>query len=553
MSHRIIGIDFGSTNTMVAYAGSSGIDIIPDENGNESFPSMVAVKDDGEFVVGYEAQKRFLLHPEETFFELKRLLGSKLDKGDAWNHPEIVCEQGSSYVIVNGKKYSLELLAAPILRKAVENAEHCFDEKIDEAVVTVPAYFNIAQRNAVKKAGEIAGLKIKRIVSEPTAAAVAYGFLASESKDIYQDRIVKKNGKLKAERHIVKGKEVKVEGRIMVIDFGGGTLDVSVLDVGDDVYEVMSTAGNTKLGGEDFDSAIAKYIVKDIGKRYGRCLKDDLATQRRIVDVAKTAKEELSSCETVEVHLPYLLKTKDGLKDYVCTLTREDLREITLDLIDKMGEPIERAISDACLNKTAIDKVVLVGGMTRMPLIRECIKEYFGKEPFYGINPNTAVAMGAAIQAGILAGTIRDTLLLDVTPMTLGIEMKDGVVSPLIKRNTTIPTSKTETFTTTDKKSTGVNVHIVQGEEKYAKDNESLGYITIDDLNPKLKGDQKIDVTFAIDANGVLSVSAENKNTHKRVSLVADGDIDTAKKVEYVRGNKKTNGASDGKVHWWNK
>lgn len=551
---RIIGIDFGSTNTTVAYANGNEITIIPDENGNESFPSMVSIKEDGEFLVGYDAQKRLLLHPEETFFGIKRLLGSKPDKKGIENHPEIVCKDDSICARVNGKEYSLELISAAILKKAKEIAEAYFDEEINEAIVTVPAYFGISQRHAVKKAGEMADLDIKRIISEPTAAAVAYGMLASETKEVYRDKIIKVDGKLKAERHVIKNKEVKVDGKIMVIDFGGGTLDVSILEIGDGVYEVISTCGNTKLGGEDFDSAIAKYIISDIAKRYGRCLQDNSSTRRRILEAAKTAKEDLSSCKTIEINIPYLLKTKDGLSNYTCTLSQEDLREIVADLLDKMGEPIEQAIADAPFtDKKDIDKVVLVGGMTRVPIIREVIKEYFGKEPFYGINPNTAVAMGAAIQGGVLAGNIKDVLLLDITPLSLGVEMKDGIVSPLIKRNTTIPASATETFTTTDKKFTGINIHIVQGEQRNAKDNESVGHITIDDLDPKSKDDQKIEITFLVDANGVLNVSAENKNTHKKVSIVADGDIETTQKVEYVNEDKKADKTSAGKTHWWNK
>lgn len=551
---RIIGIDFGSTNTTVAYADGNEITIIPDENGNESFPSMVSIKEDGEFLVGHDAQKRLLLHPEETFFGIKRLLGSKPDKKGIENHPEIVCKDDSICAIVNGKEYSLELISAAILKKAKGIAEVYFDEEIDEAIVTVPAYFGISQRHAVKKAGEMAGLNIKRIISEPTAAAVAYGMLASETKEVYQDKIIKVDGKLKAERHVIKNKEVKVDGKIMVIDFGGGTLDVSILEIGDGVYEVISTCGNTKLGGEDFDSAIAKYIISDIAKKYGRCLQDNSSTRRRILEAAKTAKEDLSSCKTIEINIPYLLKTKDGLSNYTCALSQEDLREIVAELLDEMGEPIEQAISDARMDKKDIDKVVLVGGLTRMPIIREVIKEYFGKEPFYGINPNTAVAIGAAIQAGVLAHDIKDVLLMDVTPLTLSVETKDGLVSPILERNTTFPTFKKETFTTTDKKFTGVNIHIVQGEQKYAKDNETVGYITIDDLNPKLKEDQKIEVTFNIDANGELSVSAENKNTHKKVSIVTDGNIETNQKVEYTNDDdKKADKTPAGKTHWWNK
>lgn len=550
---RIIGIDFGSTNTTIAYADGNEITIIPDENGNESFPSIVSIKEDGEFLVGYDAQKRLLLHPKETLFGIKRLLGSKPDKKGIENHPEIVCKDDSVCAIVNGKEYSLELISAAILKKAKGIAEVYFNEEIDEAIVTVPACFNISQRHAVKKAGEMAGLNIKRIISEPTAAAVAYGMLASETKEVYQDKIVKVDGKLKAERHIIKNKEVKIDGKIMVIDFGGGTFDVSILEVGDGVYEVVSTCGNTKLGGEDFDSAIAKYLISDIAKKHGRCLQNSSSTRKRILEAAKTAKEDLTSCKTIEINIPYLLKTKDGLSDYSCMLSQDDLREIVSDLLDKMGEPIEQAISDARMDKKDIDKVVLVGGMTRMPIIRKVIKEYFEKEPFYGINPNTAVAIGAAIQAGVLAHDIKDVLLMDVTPLTLGVETKDGLVSPILERNTTFPIFKKETFTTTDKKFTGVNIHIVQGEQKYAKDNETVGYITIDDLNPKFKEDHQIEVTFSIDANGELSVSAENKNTHKKVSIIANGNIETNQKVEYVNEDQKADKTPAGKTHWWNK
>ncbi len=552
MSH-IIGIDFGSTNTTVACVLAGRAEIITDENGNESFPSMVSVNENGGSAVGYETQKRFVLHPNETFFGLKRLLGSKLNNKDIADNPGLVCDEESTYAIVNGKKYSLELLSAAILMKAKRIAEKYFDEKIDEAVVTVPAYFSIPQRYAVKKAGELAGLNIKRIISEPTAAALAYGSLASDTKPLYHDNYVNIGGKIKAKRHIYGSKDVKIDGKIMVIDFGGGTFDVSILEVGDGVFEVMSTNGNTRLGGEDFDSAIAKHIIDDIERKYGEGACDDYAIKRRILNAAKTAKEELSSCSSTEITLPYLLKTEDGLVDYSYNLTQDSMEKLISDFLDKMGEPIMQALSDAHLDKKDIDKIILVGGMTRMPIIRTCIKKYFGKEPSYGINPNTAVAIGAAIQAGVLDGRIRDVLLLDVTPLTLGIEMKDGVVSPLIPRNTTFPTFKKEVFTTTDRKKTGVNIHIVQGEQKYAKDNESLGYITIDDLNPKLKGDAQIEVTFSIDQNGILSVSAENKNTHKRVSLVVDGDIEAEERVEYTNHNQKSDEQSNSKAHWWNR
>lgn len=551
---HIIGIDFGSTNTTVAYADDDEIIVIPDGNGNLSFPSIVSIKDDDEFLVGFDAQKRLILHPEETFFGIKRLLGLKPGDYVTENHPEIVCKNGVVCVKSNNKIYSPELIASAILKKAKEIAENYLNEEIKEAIVTIPAYFNVSQRHAIKKAGEMAGLKIKRFINGSTAAAVTYGTFAKDTRKIYQKESVITDGMLRSERVVLKDKKIEIDGKIMVIDFGGGTLDVSILEVGDGVYQVLSTCGKKMLGGEDFDAAIAKYIISDIAEKYGRCLQDNSSTRRRILEAAKVAKEDLSSSKIVEINITYLLKTRDGLSDYNSTLSQEDLKVIVADLLNKVRELIEKAITDASItNKKSIDRVVLVGGMARMSITREVIKEYFGKEPSCDINPNTAVAMGAAILGGVLAGDFKNALLLDVTPLSFGVEMKDGIVSPLIKRNSTIPTSVTETFTTTDKNSTNIKIHIVQGESSNAQDSESVGYITIDDLNPKLIEEQKIEVTFLVDSDGVLKVSAENKSTHRKVSIIADGDIETIQKVEYTDDYKRAGEPSDGKKHWWNR
>lgn len=553
MSH-IIGIDFGSTNTTIAYADGDGIIVIPDGSGNESFPSIVSIKDDGEFLVGRDAQKRSLLYPEETFFGIKRLLGLKPGDYVTENHPEIVCKDGVVCVKSNNKTFSPELIASAVLKKAKEIAENYLNEEIKEAIVTIPAYFNISQRHAIKKAGEMAGLKIKRLINASTAATVTYGTLARDTKKIYQKETVITDGMLRSERVVLKDKKIEFDGKIVVIDFGGGTLDVSILEVGDGVYDVLSTCGNKMLGGEDFDAAIAKYIISDIAEKYGRCLQNNSSTRRRILEAAKVAKEDLSSSKTVEINIPYLLKTRDGLRGYNSTLSQKDLKVIFTDLLDKMRKPIGQAITDAsCTDKKSINRVVLVGGMTRMSIVREAIKEYFGKEPSCDINPNTAVAMGAAILGGVLAGNIKNALLLDVTSLSFGVEMKDGEVSPLIKRNSTIPTSVTETFTTTDKNSTNIKIHIVQGENSKACDNESVGYITIDDLNPNLKEDQKIEVTFLVDSDGILKVSAENKSTHKKVPIIADGYIELMQKVEYTDGNEGTDKVIENKKRWWNR
>ncbi|MBQ3433241.1 Hsp70 family protein [Candidatus Saccharibacteria bacterium] len=553
---RIIGIDFGSTNTVVACLIAGKPVVISDKNGNESFPSMVAVKEDGGSAVGCEAQKGFILKPTKTFFGLKRLLGSKPNEKEIVNNPGLVFDKESTCAIINGKKYSLELLSAAILLKAKRNAERFLNETIDGAIVTVPAYFNIAQRHAVKKSGELAGLNIRRIISEPTAAAMAYGFLATENKVDYHDEpIGEVDGKLRVKRRLYGSSDSKIDGRVMVIDFGGGTFDVSVVDVGDGVYEVMSTCGDTRLGGEDFDSAIAKFIMEDIKDKYRKDLKNDFSTFRRILDAAKTAKESLSSCDTVEISIPYLFKEGDNIINYNHTLTKTALQGIVKGLLSKMDAPIEKALRYSQMQKNGIDKVILVGGMTRMPMVRNRIKDFFKKEPFYGINPNTAVAVGAAIQGSVLEGDLRDVLLLDVLPLTLGIETQGGVRTPLIGNNTTIPTSVSEIFTPADKKSTSVNVHIIQGEREFAKDNVSLGYITIDDLNPDSEEEQRIKVTFSIDANGILHVSANNLETGKMVTIVANGDIETEEKTEY---GKKPNSEAHpepkkNNKHWWNK
>ena len=550
---RIIGIDFGSTNTVVACLIAGKPVVIPDKNGNESFPSMVAVKEDGGSAVGCEAQKGFILKPTKTFFGLKRLLGSKPNEKEIANNPGLVFDKESSCAIINGKKYSLELLSAAILLKAKRNAERFLNEKIDEAIVTVPAYFNIAQRHAVKKSGELAGLNIRRIISEPTAAAMAYGFLAKENKVDYHDEPIEEvDGKLRVKRHLYGSSDSKIDGRVMVIDFGGGTFDVSVVDVGDGVYEVVSTSGDTRLGGEDFDSAIARFIIKDMKDRYRRDLEKDSSAYRRILDVAKTAKESLSSCDTIEISIPYLFKDDDGFVSYNHVLTKTTLHEIVLELLNKMDSPIEKALRDGKMQKNDVDKVILVGGMTRMPMVRNHIRDFFKKEPFYGVNPNTAIAIGAAIQGGILQGDVKDVLLLDVLPLTLGIETQGGVRTPLIDRNSTIPCSASEIFTPTDKKSTGVNVHIIQGEREFAEDNASLGYITIDDLNPDSAEEQRIEVTFLIDADGILHVSAKNLETGKMVSIVANGDIETEEKIEYYGVETHPKPKKNNK-HWWSK
>ena len=485
MTH-IVGIDFGSTNTIIAYADNDkvgNVRIITDKSGNESFPSVVSIKENGEVLVGYEAQKRHLLHPEETFFGIKRLLGTKVDEKKLENHPGLVRDKNSIYAVVGEKKFSLEFLLAAILKKAKNDAETYFGENI-EAVVTVPAYFSIPQRHAVMKAGKIAGLKIRRIISEPVAAAVAYGYLASEEKFVEDGIIETGKGLFKARGKFV---EDKFDGKVMIVDFGGGTLDVSIVEIGDGVYEVKSVNGNTNLGGEDIDSAISEYIIRDIGKRYGQCLYNDSSTKKRILDAAKEAKENLSSCSITEINIPYLLNTDGGLTDYVCIFTQENLREVISDILDEIGKPIERALSHAHLSKTEIDRIVLVGGTTRIPVIRECLKKYFGKEPINGINPNTAVAIGAALQASVISGNIcDDILLLDVTPMQIGLENEMGLFSAIIDSNSTIPTIKTISSLNYDKIDF-TNIHVLQGGREWAKDNESIGHIIIKDLNEKTR------------------------------------------------------------------
>ena len=491
---KIIGIDLGTTNSAFAYLVAGKPEVIANAEGNRTTPSVVAINKSGERLVGQVAQRQRVTNAKNTIYGVKRLIGRKFDDKEVQKDLDImpykiVKHKSGVAVEMGGKEYTPEEVSAMILSKIKADAEAFLGEPVTEAVITVPAYFDDSQRQATKDAGKIAGLEVKRIINEPTAAALAYG--------------------------LEKGKEEK----IVVFDLGGGTFDVSVLELGDGVFEVKSTNGDTHLGGEDFDNAIVNYFLDEFKKTDGIDLRKDNAAMQRLKDEAEKAKKELSTTTETEINIPFITADADGPKHFEIKLTRAKLEDLVKELIDRVDGPVEKALKDAGLSKTDIDNVVLVGGMTRMPAVVERVKKLFGKDPMQGVNPDEVVAIGAAIQGGVLAGDVKDVLLLDVTPLSLGIETMGGVSTKLIERNTTVPTSKSEVFSTAADNQPQVEIHVLQGEREFAQDNKSLGRFILDGIAPAPRGVPQIEVTFNIDANGLLNVTAKDKGTGKEQSI----------------------------------
>jgi molecular chaperone DnaK len=491
---KIIGIDLGTTNSAVAYMVAGKPEVIANAEGNRTTPSVVAINKAGERLVGQVAQRQRVTNAKNTIYGVKRLIGRQFKDDEVQKDLDImpyeIVKKGDGVAVKMGDKdYSPEEVSAMILSKIKADAEAFLGEKVTEAVITVPAYFNDSQRQATKDAGKIAGLEVKRIINEPTAAALAYGL------------------------------ESKKDEKIVVFDLGGGTFDVSILELGDGVFEVKSTNGDTHLGGEDFDNRIVNHFLDVFKANEGIDLKSDKAAMQRLKDEAEKAKKELSSTNETEINLPFLTADADGPKHFEYKLTRSKLEELVKDLIDGVAKPVENALKDAGLKTTDIDEIVLVGGMTRMPAVVEKVKAIFGKDPLKGVNPDEVVAIGAAIQGGVLAGDVKDVLLLDVTPLSLGIETMGGVATKVIERNTTVPTSKSETFSTAADNQPQVEIHVTQGERELAGDNKSLGRFVLDGIAPAPRGVPQVEVTFNIDANGILNVTAKDKGTGKEQSI----------------------------------
>lgn len=506
---KVIGIDLGTTNSCVAVMEGGKPKVIENVEGTRTTPSIVAFAKDGERLIGQPAKRQAVTNPENTVFAVKRLIGRRFDdpitKKDTELVPYTIVKgtNGDAWVKAGNEDYSPSQISAFILQKMKETAEAYLGEKVEQAVITVPAYFNDAQRQATKDAGKIAGLEVLRIINEPTAAALAYGLDKTENKTI------------------------------AVYDLGGGTFDISILEVGDGVFEVKSTNGDTFLGGEDFDSKIVEYLADGFKKDEGIDLRGDKLALQRLKEAAEKAKIELSSAATTEVNLPFITADANGPKHLVKTITRADLEKLVEDLVKRTLEPCKKAIKDAGISASEIDEVVLVGGMTRMPRVREVVKDFFGKEPHTGVNPDEVVAIGAAIQAGVLQGDVKDVLLLDVTPLSLGIETLGGIMTKMIDRNTTIPTKKSQVYSTADDNQSAVTIRVFQGEREMAQDNKILGQFDLVGIPPAPRGVPQIEVTFDIDANGIVSVHAKDKGTGKEQQIkiqasggLSDADID---------------------------
>ena len=520
---KIIGIDLGTTNSAFAYMVAGKPEVITNAEGDRTTPSVVAVTKKGERLVGKVAQRQRVTNPKNTIYGIKRLIGRKFTddevKRDIEISPYKIVKKGNGVAVeMDGKEYTPEEISAMILSKIKADAEAFLGEPVTEAIITVPAYFDDSQRQATKDAGKIAGLEVKRIINEPTAAALAYGL------------------------------EGKKDEKIAVFDLGGGTFDVSIMDIGDGVFEVLSTNGDTHLGGEDFDNILVNFLVDQFKEESGIDIKKDAAAMQRVKDEAEKAKKELSSSTSTDINLPFLSADADGPKHFEYTLTRAKLEELVQPLLDRLATPVEKALKDAKLSTKDIQEVVMVGGMTRMPAVIEKVKSIFGKDPMQGVNPDEVVAVGAAIQGGVLQGDVKDVLLLDVTPLTLGIETMGGVRTPLIDRNTTIPTSKSEVFSTASDNQPQVEIHVLQGEREFAKDNKSLGRFILDGIAPAPRGVPQIEVTFNLDANGILNVTAKDKGTGKEQSITIQNSGNMSKEdIEKARQEAETHAEEDKK------
>src|SRR5579864_3339838 len=503
---KVIGIDLGTTNSCVAVMEGKNPKVIENSEGRNTTPSIVAFTDDGERLVGQPAKRQAVTNPERTFFAVKRLVGRRYDDPMVEKDKKLVpykivkASNGDAWVEADGKTYSPSQISAFILQKMKETAEAYLGAKVEQAVITVPAYFNDAQRQATKDAGKIAGLEVLRIINEPTAAALAYGLDKTKT------------------------------GTIAVYDLGGGTFDISILEIGDGVFEVKSTNGDTFLGGEDFDMRLVGYLADEFQKEQGINLRNDKLALQRLKEAAEKAKIELSSTTQTEINLPFITADASGPKHLTMKLTRAKFEALVDDLIQKTVEPCKKALKDAGLSAGQIDEVVLVGGMTRMPKVQEVVKQFFGKEPHKGVNPDEVVAVGAAIQAGVLQGDVKDVLLLDVTPLSLGIETLGGVFTRLIDRNTTIPTKKGQVFSTAEDGQNAVTIRVFQGEREMAADNKLLGQFDLVGIPPAPRGVPQIEVTFDIDANGIVSVGAKDKATGKEqtIRIQASGGLSEA-------------------------
>lgn len=521
---KVIGIDLGTTNSCVAVMDGKNAKVIENSEGMRTTPSIVAVTDDGERLVGQPAKRQAVTNPERTFFAVKRLIGRRYDDPMVEKDKKLVpykivkASNGDAWVEADGQTYSPSQVSAFILQKMKETAEAHLGQKVDQAVITVPAYFNDAQRQATKDAGKIAGLEVLRIINEPTAAALAYGL-----------------DKTKA-------------GTIAVYDLGGGTFDISILEIGDGVFEVKSTNGDTFLGGEDFDMRLVGYLADEFQKEQGINLRNDKLALQRLKEAAEKAKIELSSTTQTEINLPFITADQTGPKHLTMKLTRAKFEALVDDLVQKTVEPCRKALKDAGLTAAEIGEVVLVGGMSRMPKVQEVVKQLFGKEPHKGVNPDEVVAIGAAIQAGVLQGDVKDVLLLDVTPLSLGIETLGGVFTRIIDRNTTIPTKKSQVFSTAEDSQNAVTIRVFQGEREMAADNKMLGQFDLMGIPPAPRGMPQIEVTFDIDANGIVNVSAKDKATGKeqQIRIQASGGLSEAD-IEKMVKDAEANAEADKK------
>jgi molecular chaperone DnaK len=518
---KVVGIDLGTTNSCVAVMEGGKPTVIANAEGFRTTPSVVAFAKNGDNLVGQIAKRQAVMNPENTFYSVKRFIGRRFEEitNEATEVSYKVLSSGGNVKVDSpgaGKQFAPEEISAKVLRKLVEDASKYLGETVTQAVITVPAYFNDSQRQATKDAGKIAGIDVLRIINEPTAASLAYGF------------------------------DKKSNETILVFDLGGGTFDVSVLEVGDGVFEVLSTSGDTHLGGDDFDKKIVDFLAEQFKKDEGIDLRKDKQALQRLTEAAEKAKIELSSVTQAEINLPFITATQEGPKHLDTTLTRAKFEELCADLIDRCRIPVEDALKGAKLNKTNIDEVVLVGGSTRIPAVQDVVKRVLGKEPNQTVNPDEVVAVGAAIQAGVLAGDVTGILLLDVTPLSLGVETLGGVMTKIIPRNTTIPTKKSEVFSTAVDGQSNVEIHVLQGEREFANDNKSLGTFRLDGIPPAPRGVPQIEVTFDIDANGILNVAAKDKGTGKEQSISITGASTLDKNdVERMVREAEQNASSD--------